>query len=290
MHAGSFLLGFPLFACIIWFAVRFLCCILRGYVAAGDELVVELRKLLERNDQKLGTILEHTEGVSRAVINRSFSSRIVIPTEIPAALLEKESLNGSQVGRTDCDAETMFIQNQLLPVINTDWAPNVALPADMNPLIRLEGKRAAHHLRYLAAAVEVYSVLDVGNDNQFNFKVDIVDAKRAVLHLSCRVDFLIVPRGISKLLPILEILNYTIVFIEVESSNKGMENACLQLLTSLLALAHVTGKQQFYGIVISADFTQAQLIKFEHHGCYKDGIFHPSKLNEVVEMILQRRL
>ena len=91
-------------------------------------------------------------------------------------------------------------------------------------------------------------------------------------------------------MPIVEILKYTIVFVEVESGGKGLELACLQLMTSLLCIAHFTGKGCLYGVVITKNFDQARLIKFDRQGCFADGIFHPSQLGKVTDMILRRQI
>jgi hypothetical protein len=154
----------------------------------------------------------------------------------------------------------------------------------------LRGNVHVRQLCFLESACPDYAVLNVNNDNQFNVKVDIQDANLNTIHLSARVDFLVVPRMVNKQMALVDIFSYTIAFIEVESNGKGLELACLQLLTSLKAISHLIGKRTLFGIVISADFDEAQLIKHDYHGCFTNGTFHPSMLNAVVSIILNGNL
>jgi hypothetical protein len=247
--------------------------------------------------QKLDTILENQiqleNRVTFALLSGALSSRIIIQTEIPSALLDG-SIHGSKVGGSgdESDRITTFVKNQLLPKTE-EWQTPV-LPVQVNSNINLntsEAGKNARELQYLRKAVGSFGVVDVNNDNQFNIKVDIQDSKKQSTHLTARVDFLVVPsKLIDKAMPILDIFKSTVVFIEVESGSKGMELAELQLMTSLMAISHLIGNGCVYGIVITANFDLARLIKFDRMGCYSDGTFHPSQLGAVATMILKREI
>jgi hypothetical protein len=241
---------------------------------------------------KLDTIYETQQQFSRFMLSGTLSARIIISTEIPKSLLEG-SIHGSNVGGSGekGNATTEFVQNQLLVIIDEKWE-TPALPADVVDIPKnMKLSKLQRELAFLKVAVGKFGVIDVNNDNQFNIKVDIQDAVKEVVHLSTRVDYLIVPSdNINKDMPVVDILQYAVVFVEVESSGKGLELAGLQLMTSLLAISHFIGKRRLYGIVVSADLSLAQVIKYDHRGCFTDGSFHPSKLESVVQMILDRRI
>lgn len=218
---------------------------------------------------------------------------MIIQTVIPQSLRDSGSIHGSRVGGNgdEAKATTEFVQNQLLQYTEDDWTP-APLPLDVVdiPWNRALAKNQ-RELAYLSAAAPGFHVMNVNADNQFNVKVDIQDSNRDSVHLSARVDYLVVPSAnIDKQMPLVEIFRYTIVFIEVESNKKGMELAELQLMTSLLAVSHFIGHMRVYGIVISADFDKARLVKLDQHACFADGYFHPSVLGAVVEMILKREI
>jgi hypothetical protein len=247
--------------------------------------------------QKLDTIMENQQQletrVTFALLRGTLSSRIIIQTEIPPALLDN-SIHGSRVGTSGDESAriTEFVKNQLLPKTEEDWkTPD--LPADTDPCIALDSKlrKNVRELKYLNEAGGEFGVMDVNNDNQFNIKVNIQDSKKQTTHLTTRVDYLVVAsKAIDKNMPVLDILKYTIAFIEVESGDKGMELAELQLMTSLMAVSHFVGSGCVYGVVISANFDQARLIKYDRLGCFADGTFHPSKLGAVIGMILKREI
>jgi hypothetical protein len=241
---------------------------------------------------KLDTILETQQQFSRFVISGTLSARIIISTEIPKSLLDS-SIHGSNVGGSgDLGiTTTLFVKNQLLCFTNEEWeTPD--LPADVVDIPKdMQVSKLKRELAYLQTAVGKFGLIDVNNDNQFNIKVDIQDAAKHVVHLSARVDYLIVPSdNINKDMPVVDILRYTIVFVKVASGGKSLELAGLQLMTSLLAVAHFIGHRQLYGIVVSADLDTAQIIKYDHHGCFTDGTFHPSKLETIVSMLLDRTI
>ena len=83
------------------------------------------------------------------------------------------------------------------------------------------------------------------------------------------------------------IVHYAVAFVEIESGNTGMDNAEVQLLSSLMALPASFQHQRLYGVVINSTFTQARLVKCYQHCCFANGIFHPSALQQVAQQVLQ---
>ena len=78
--------------------------------------------------------------------------------------------------------------------------------------------------------------------------------------------------------------------VEVISGEKRESDSVTQLLLTLKAMAAHTGKHvSMYGVVIDKAFSQARLVKYHEHGCYSDGTFHPSILEDVCNILIKTR-
>eukprot|EP00808_Paulinella_micropora_P031420 g43386.t1 len=250
----------------------------------------EDRKRQEEDRKRLQTVVEGVEGLKEGVeglkagmLGGVFHSDILIQTEIPAEIRQRQSIHGSWVGTKteEGKAITTFISNQVLGLIDDSWRVDL----DQFASVDQEVKNFADFTKHSA----LYAALNVENDNQYNIKVNIQDSKKHVVHLTTRPDFLILPKAYAtKGQRLDQVYLQTILFVEVISGKKTEDESLRQLLTTLRAVAAHTGKHaRLYGIVVDKSFTQARLVKYHFYACFSDGTFHPSRLHDVCEMLLR---
>eukprot|EP00808_Paulinella_micropora_P031194 g58405.t1 len=224
----------------------------------------EDRKRQEEDRKRLQTVVEGVEGLKEGVeglkagmLGGVFHSDILIQTEIPAEIRQRQSIHGSWVGTKteEGKAITTFISNQVLGLIDDSWRVDL----DQFASVDQEVKNFADFTKHSA----LYAALNVENDNQYNIKVNIQDSKKHVVHLTTRPDFLILPKAYAtKDQRLDQVYLQTILFVEVISGKKTEDESLRQLLTTLRAVAAHTGKHtRLYGIVVDKSFTQARLVK-----------------------------
>jgi hypothetical protein len=122
--------------------------------------------------------------------------------------------------------------------------------------------------------------------------VNIADSAQNRCHFTSRVDALVLANrklADTKEDSIQNILQYAMLFVKVESGNKGMESAMVQLLACLTAIACVSRNQFLYGVVIDKHYSQARLVKYYSKCSFSDGMFHPSQLGKVALKLVQER-
>ena len=198
-----------------------------------------------------------------------------IPDELVGAGDTVPSLKASLVGQ-DVNL-TRFLRDQVIKNINEEWTP-FELPAEAG-----EDIRTAHDLKLVVEKAGL-GYMRVENDNQFNRKVNIKDSFGRRCYFVSRIDGLIVANPIlanSQADSIENIMKQAIAFVEIESGEKGMENAEIQLLSSMMAIAASIQKNFLYGVVINKTFDKARLVKFYLECCCADGCFHPAVLGTV---------
>ena len=177
---------------------------------------------------------------------------------------------------------TAFFRTHVIRTVDEDWKP-FTLPAEASPTLynRCELEKA------LEKGNSAY--MNIESDNQFNIKVNIRDPQFQKCHFVSRMDGVILPHKAMtnpKDDTLRNIVQYAVAFVEIESGQKGMDNAEIQLLSSLMAMAACFQHQCLYGVVIDRTFTQARLVKYYQHCCLADCTFHPSALPQVARQIL----
>jgi hypothetical protein len=117
----------------------------------------------------------------------------------------------------------------------------------------------------------------------------IIDEKESHVLTKSRADFMIVRKEIGEQKKLVQ-LKEAIVHIEVKSGGKSDEASIEQLSLNLLSISHEHDKEILYGVVIDPEFTNAFFTKVFKKKRFRDGSFHPSRIDEVAQMIEQERL
>lgn len=240
------------------------------------ELLLEMKNELLRMEN---TVRQFASGFLQTDIR--------VDGEIPASLRDG-TIRASSVGGKSEHAQilTNFLQAQVLRKIDDTWHP-FDMPSECKPLVQ-------NDMRTLKLEVEKDDVglMVLEQDNQFNVKVNIVDSAQNRCHFTSRVDALVLANrklADTKEDSIQNILQYAMLFVKVESGNKGMESAMVQLLACLTAIACVSRNQFLYGVVIDKHYSQARLVKYYSKCSFSDGMFHPSQLGKVALKLVQER-
>mmetsp|Transcript_60535 Transcript_60535/g.144239 ORF Transcript_60535/g.144239 Transcript_60535/m.144239 type:complete len:356 (-) Transcript_60535:68-1135(-) len=264
--------------------------------AAGstDQQAGALKRKLE---ELLGTMADQRRDMAdqrrdmadlKEAIQRGFVQYTIhVQAEIPADLLggETHTVHASDISASS-PGLTAFVRDQVIRTIDRDWEPLAGHNVDEAFQIACEDE--------LKAAVMKTSYLGyvkVGNSNNMNVEATIMDPSGKFLILRGRVNALLVQNKDPQILQNMSktaLIKSTVLFVEIESGNKGVEMATLQLLATLKATAANLGMTRLHGVVINSDFSQATLVKFERDGCVQNGIFHPSQLGLVGTIVLQQ--
>eukprot|EP00971_Amphidinium_carterae_P113350 2245621-Amphidinium_carterae.1 len=196
------------------------------------------------------------------------------------------SVHASAIGADrSAAALTAFLRDHVIRTIYAEWHPLDGHQVDEARPIANEDE--------LKAAVEnssLFGYVKVGNNNNFNVAATIQDPAGKQLILKARVDALIVQNQDPHILQNVAktaLIGSTLLFVEIESGQKGMDHATLQLLSAMKAMAAQQGMSRLYGVVVDHRFTQARLVKFERNACVQNGIFHPSQLGRVATIVQQ---
>mmetsp|Transcript_17229 Transcript_17229/g.40078 ORF Transcript_17229/g.40078 Transcript_17229/m.40078 type:complete len:384 (-) Transcript_17229:41-1192(-) len=238
--------------------------------------------------RKLEEMQSSIADIKDAVLRGRMQYTIFVQTNIPGGLLEIDrSAHASAIGADrSAAALTAFLKDHVIRTIYWNWHP-------------LDGHAAVDEARPIAnedelkAAVEessFFGYVKVGYNNNFNVEATIQDPAGQQLILKARVDALIVQNQDPQILQNMAktaLIKSTLLFVEIESGEKGMDNATLQLLAAMKAMAAQQGMSRLYGVVVDRLFTQARLVKFERDACVQNGIFHPSQLGRVATIVQQ---
>lgn len=133
----------------------------------------------------------------------------------------------------------------------------------------------------------------MGNDNQYNVTVTVRDPKGNQAHLTSRVDGLIGDFGevmMQRRWDLHSHYHATLIFYAIQSGDKSMEDAELQLMTSLKCIAHFTGKLVVYGFVIPKAFHIVKLVKYQDRAYLADGEVHITAVGALVDEIACKRI
>ena len=239
------------------------------------------KKLEEKFDEILQPIKVNLESIRNSMERGFVTSDIVIQAQIPQRFVDGGSIRASQVG-ADIDL-TAFLRTHVIRRVDEDWKP-FTMPAEASPtpFDRSELEKALEK--------DNFAYMNIESDNPFNIKVNIRDPQFQKCHFVSRMDGVILPHKAMTNLKddtLRNIVQYAVAFVEIESGEKGMDNAGIQLLSSLMAMAACFQHQCLYGVVIDRTFTQARLVKYYQQCCLADGIFHPSALPQVARKILE---
>eukprot|EP00301_Raphidiophrys_heterophryoidea_P003159 c11439_g1_i3.p1 GENE.c11439_g1_i3~~c11439_g1_i3.p1 ORF type:complete len:236 (-),score=44.70 c11439_g1_i3:141-848(-) len=211
------------------------------------------------------------------------SSQIQVNDNIPQSVLQKGSINASSIaGAPEIE---QFCEHLVVGAVDNTWTPNIDDDTIQEALPEIRDQHSSFCDRITAAAQGQFSVINVENDNQFNVKVDIIDPSQKTVHLVGRVYYLICHAGVNKEMGISDILRRTILFVEVISGDKTEEQSLLQLFVCMKAIAFHIHKHILFGLVIDKQFTRCRLVKYRGEVCCSDGIFPPSQLAKLAEIV-----
>jgi len=209
------------------------------------------RKSSEHEDDKTNAILEELRNMNRAIADLkrgAFAMDIRINTCIPHRFRDGSVL-ASDIGK-DPDL-TSFINTHVLGVIQY-WKPEgITIPAECDP----QGQSKVAVIE--ALALNGIDYMDMSNDNQFNVKVNIRDPDNRVCHFTSRVDGMISVRQMARKSDSIEnLIEGCLVFVEVVSGQKSMDDSEIQLLACLKGIAAKICKAQRADLPLASPIAQ----------------------------------
>jgi hypothetical protein len=245
------------------FGGRALSFILTSCLAAGD---------------KLAEVIADLRADIRALSLGMVQTDIIITSDIPLKF-RGGSVNASAVGQ-DTDVTT-FVKTHIIGKIDEDWQPKLPTDALCAPG---QSVSTENGLKALVERSE-FGLMLMGQDNQFNIKVNVYDPAKNRTHFCARVDGIVYSnhsQANSKAERVDYMLKMAVCFIEIESGKKGMDDAELQLLAAMRAISAYISKSPLYGIVVNRTFDKARLLRVHFGNSSADGIFHPRLLPKVL--------
>eukprot|EP00971_Amphidinium_carterae_P276947 5496369-Amphidinium_carterae.1 len=187
---------------------------------------------------------------------------IIATEDIPDELLqdEKKTVNISDVGKVAL--LTRFFKDGVIGDM-VEWVPPFELPSEVDPTIRDE----IHNLANLRALLEEHqlSLKIIETVDKFTAKYQVRDKRHNSITCVGRLDALVLPENVAEdnTLSVAAYFQRTLLFVEVESGQKGEEAAVTQCLMSLAVLAHQYSFTEVKGLVIYSGFQTAKLLRYK---------------------------
>eukprot|EP00971_Amphidinium_carterae_P312391 6208912-Amphidinium_carterae.2 len=219
----------------------------------------------------------------------STASYILSTIHIPASLLaledERQSAHVSNVG-TDTVLTQFFEEGVITRRI--PWELPFKIECSVDSTVRDElnsWNNWAAHLEVAGLSLKV-----IENNQQYTAKYEVRDNRKKRFTASGRLDALVLPGGVANdaTLTVKEMLMQTKVFVEKVSNDKGAA-AETQCLMCLALLAHQYDLEELVGLVVSANFQDATLLRYTKSsvgGSYEiDGNFALQHLPMVIAQL-----
>eukprot|EP00971_Amphidinium_carterae_P226702 4496259-Amphidinium_carterae.1 len=210
-----------------------------------------------------------------------FSNTIVVQADLPAEhapgeQCDAKSILASDVGKPDRTTLSNWVCQHVVGHV-LDW--DFKVPAEGTP-------QKVNNLGQLQTLIHKTSTLGfkiVESPQKYTLHAKIQDRRGMTTLVKARVDALVLssPSFVKDTdVALTDLMQQVVLFVEVESSNKGGWSE-VQLRLALMVIAASMNKGLVVGVWIDSSFSQAKLMRFRQGIHEADGTFDPALLPEV---------
>jgi len=192
------------------------------------------------------------------------------------------SVHCSVLGKSGFTEETNFLVTNVIGFRKQDWKVSIPdLDAGRVPR-RLADWDNTQVLEQIMRKKPAFRVLKCAD----SFRAIVKDSHGNIVRISGKPDNIIVPTMLDAQSTLEQKVRHHVLFVEIESGNKGLDFACEQLLATMKAASATFRQAPLFGVAILSDFSCARLLRVNNNCAESDGQFIPSQLPILCDYIV----